>query len=748
VPIEERRWVMKARSPRRGLGRLFKQPAQVVLTGVAFAVLHRLGLLGDVPLWALLGLLIVSGVFSTAIDRAWGGATSSSDMHKRIACQMMGTAAVIYATGWGPMLAIGYVVIVADELKAVGSRAARPSLLWSAAVIGAGQLAIALHMAPSVVDEPLVHGLGVLSALGLVFVIQLLEAKTVEVERAHADLLQNEERFRSLVQNASDVVGVVGADGTLTYMSPASERLMGWTPEKIVGNTGFNPVHAEDRARTRQSFFEAKAHPGGSRTCELRARHADGEWRSLEVTWTNLYDEPSVRGMVANLRDITERKDAEASLAHQALHDPLTDLPNRALFLDRLTHALDRAGRTSSRVAVLYVDLDRFKLVNDSFGHAAGDSVLLAVADLMSASIRPGDTLARLGGDEFVVCCEDLRSPQEAIAVAERIQRQLRAPFTVSGQEAYVTASIGIVVAGEDMAATAETMLRDSDAALYRAKDSGRDRFELFGEDMRQRALTRLKLESEFRRVLERGELDVFYQPEIALETGIVTGVEALARWRHPEQGFIPPGEFVPLAEESGLIAELDEWVLRTACREVSRWDVGPVRVAVNVSGRHLEDQRLAQTVAAVLAETGLHPELLCLEITESVFVSDAPVVRRQLRSLEELGVALAVDDFGTGYSSLRYLKRFPIHSLKIDRTFVAELERGPRDVAIVQAVITLAHALDLSVVAEGVETPEQLAVLKALGCEVGQGYYWSEAVSADDLRDFVRGRLITSEAG
>jgi predicted signal transduction protein with EAL and GGDEF domain len=373
--------------------------------------------------------------------------------------------------------------------------------------------------------------------------------------------------------------------------------------------------------------------------------------------------------------------------------------------------------------------------------------VLLTVTDLLRDALRPGDTLARLGGDEFAVCCEDLGSPEEAIVVAARIQERLRGPFEVQQQDVYVTVSIGIVLARGDGETTADAMLRDADAAVHRAKERGRDRFELFDEEMRTRAVRRLTLESELRRAIEREELEVFYQPVVALHSGLVTGVEALARWRHPTRGFIPPNEFVPLAEEAGVIGKLDELVLRTACREAAAWDTGPVQVAVNVSGRHLEEAGFPEKVGALLGDAGLDPALLCLEITESVFLGDALRIRRQLALLDELGVEIAVDDFGTGYSSLRYLKRFPVHVLKVDQSFVAEIDRAPRDTAIVQAVIALAHALDLTVIAEGVETGGQLASLLGLGCERGQGYHWSEPVCAAEIREFLRLHLVPFEA-
>jgi diguanylate cyclase (GGDEF)-like protein/PAS domain S-box-containing protein len=621
-------------------------------------------------------------------------------------------------------------------------------MVWCGVVIAAGQLAIYTHIAPTVVSQPLVHGLGALSALGLAFVIRLLGMKTVEVERAQASLGRSEERFRSLVQNSSDVVLVINTDGAVTYMSGSGERMMGWQADKVVGQrVHMEAIHPKDLPEARRLFSDVLAQPGGSRTFEVRVRDAHGGWRWLEATWTNLVDDPSVEGVVANLRDVTERKAAEATLAHHTLHDPLTDIPNRILFMDRLGHALARPRRLSGHVAVLHIDIDRFKIVNDSLGHAAGDTVLLTVADLLRESIGPGDTLARLGGDEFAVCCEELDSPREAVTLAARIQDVIRGRLAVDGQDLYLTASIGIMVQTAGTGATAETMLRDADAALHRAKERGRDRFELFDEEMRERAVRRLTLESELRRAIESDALEVFYQPVVALQTGSVTGVEALARWRHPERGFVPPAEFIPLAEEAGVIAQLDELVLRRACREAATPEFGGIQVAVNVSGRHLEERTFPETVAKLLAAAGIEPARLCLEITESVFLADAPRVRRQLGLLADLGVELAVDDFGTGYSSLRYLKRFPVHLLKVDQGFVSEIDRAPRDAAIVQAVVSLAHALGLSVIAEGVETAEQLASLQALGCELGQGYYWSEPLSPKDLRTFLRGRLPSLQA-
>jgi diguanylate cyclase (GGDEF)-like protein len=452
----------------------------------------------------------------------------------------------------------------------------------------------------------------------------------------------------------------------------------------------------------------------------------------------NLLDDPSVEGVVLNIRDITERKSVEEAMLHQAFHDTLTGLPNRALFLDRLGQALSRRNRIGSLTAVLFLDLDRFKWINDSLGHAAGDQLLVQVAERLSSAIRSGDSVARFGGDEFVVLCDELDGDWEARVIAERIGASLKDHFCVEGRDITVTASIGFATTTAASSATADALLRDADAAMYRAKERGRHRIEAFQGGMRALALERLEVETDLRRALERDELVVHYQPVVRM-TGAMVGVEALVRWQHPEKGLVPPGEFIPVAEETGLIQAVGAFVLHEACRQVAAWnrsnpDRAPLSVAVNLSARQMSAVDLTRLVLTALNESGLEPGLLCLEITESVLMEDVTASRSVLQSLKELGVRLGIDDFGTGYSSLLYLRRFPVDFLKVDRSFVSGLGENSEDGAIVAGVLGLAHALGVGAIAEGVEEPAQADKLAALGCEQAQGFLWSRPLPAAEL--------------
>jgi diguanylate cyclase (GGDEF)-like protein len=447
----------------------------------------------------------------------------------------------------------------------------------------------------------------------------------------------------------------------------------------------------------------------------------------------------------AQLSRVIERKRLDARLAYHALHDPLTGLPNRVLFLDRLRQALQKLERSGTSLAILFMDLDGFKEINDTAGHEAGDELLVALSLRLRSLVRPGDTIARFGGDEFTVLCEDVTGEDEAAGIAERIVRGLEEPFPLGDRRVDVTASIGIAI-GQSTADAPEALLRNADAAMYRAKSGGGAAYELHDHAMRTRVQHRRGAEQALRRAIERRQLRLLYQPSIALATGSICGLEALVRWQHPERGLIEAGEIIPLAERSGLIIPLGAWVLEEACRQASRWrerlpEDLQHRVWVNLSLRQLNAGSLPESVGLALDKAGLGPRALCFEITESAIMENLESGATGLAMLRQLGIDLCIDDFGTGYSSLASLRQLPVGQLKLDRTFVQGLGHSERDDAIVAAVIDLAHALELQVVAEGVETRAQLERLRELGCDGAQGYLFARPLPADEIEELLRNR-------
>ena len=451
------------------------------------------------------------------------------------------------------------------------------------------------------------------------------------------------------------------------------------------------------------------------------------------------------------LADAIERRRSEEEVQRQALHDPLTGLPNRTLFMDRLSLALNHCARRGTSVAVLFLDLDRFKLVNDSLGHGAGDELLCLLAGRLTDVLRPGDTVARFGGDEFCMICDDLAEPEMAIGIAQRMTEALASPFELGTTEQFVSSSVGIAVSG-DLTRTAEDLVGEADAAMYRAKENGRGGLELFDAVMRGHASERLQVENDLRRALETGdELIAHYQPIVALDGGAIIGLEALVRWNHPERGVVAPDDFIPVAEESGAILAIGERVLRLACAEAVRWNATserPLSVSVNLSPRQVSSPAIAATVAAVLEETGLDPAALTLEITEGVLVTESEATAQTLVDLKALGLRLVLDDFGTGYSSLAYLRRFPIDGLKIDRRFIGAMDGSAEDRTIVEAIVNMAAGLQIDVVAEGVETIEQADTLMRLGCLHAQGFYYARPMPADDVPDVIDTNLPRPDAG
>lgn len=569
--------------------------------------------------------------------------------------------------------------------------------------------------------------------------------RVIERDRAAEALTRNEQWTREILETANDAFISIDANGHVLDWNRQAERQFGWTREEAVGHTLGELIipaaYSEAHSQGIQHFLGTGEGPVLGRRVELEALHRDGHQFPIELTPWVVQAEGSVR-FNAFIHDITERKAFERTLEHQSLHDHLTGLPNRALLLDRLEHALDRARRTGVCLALLFVDLDRFKSVNDSFGHEAGDQVLLAVAERLPSVLRAGDTLARLSGDEFVVVCEDVDDGLDATEMAQRVLDELAKPFQVAGSEAYVSGSVGVAVSG-GLNTDAETLLADADMAMYRAKERGRGVYEVFDTSLRSRVIERLTIERALRRGIEADELLAHYQPLVDVETGRVTGVEALVRWQHPERGLLAPGAFVPMAEDTALVGRISEWMLRESCRQMQAWRLegvaGPDRVGVNLSVRDLEHGGLVDTIAGILDHVGLPPACLLLEITESAAMHDAQTVISSLWELRELGVRIAIDDFGTGFSSLDRLRRMPVESLKIDRSFIADMGVSSGGVALVAAIIAMSHSLGLKVVAEGVEKAEQLHELRRLGCDEVQGYLLGRPAPAAELDHVLR---------
>jgi diguanylate cyclase (GGDEF)-like protein/PAS domain S-box-containing protein len=562
------------------------------------------------------------------------------------------------------------------------------------------------------------------------------ERTSQRLEIAEQMMGESGRRYRSLVENTSDILTLIDADGTVHYESSALERVMGYRPEDQLGTNAFDWVHPDDLERALDIFVEVLSTPGLHPPLEFRAPHKDGSWRYLEHTINNLLDDPDVKGIVITSRDITERKELEEQLRHQAFHDPLTGLPNVALFMDRLRHALTRVERSRGPVAVLYLDLDNFKLVNDSLGHEVGNELLTAVARRLEACLHLEDTVARLGGDEFAVLLEDVVDERDATRAALRIVEALKPPIVLGEREVFARSSIGVAV-GASAGDKAEDLLRSADMAMYQAKN-GSEVYSLASRPVNTgQALRRLELEGNLRRAIEREEFSVSYQPMVLLETGRIIGMEALVRWEHPERGTLLPSEFIPVAEETGLIIPMGRWVLETACRQARSWreqeaSTSHLRVWVNLSAKQFQRLKLVEEVVETMQETKLHPSGLGLELTESVVMEDVRSATTTRGELANLGVRLAIDDFGTGYSSLSALHQFPVEVLKIDRLFVKSLRDNPEETVFLSAIIDLARTLGMRTVAEGVETAEQLARLRELGCEIAQGNYFSEPLPAE----------------
>ncbi len=613
------------------------------------------------------------------------------------------------------------------ELGAMGEEASRCGLRAAAAVPvrdGAGVMAVVEFFAENPERPPA----GVL-AMAAAAVGQLGRV----IDRARAVAAAGEAVF--LTEVAHDAYVSVDAQGRVLEWNPEAEAVFGWLRAEALGHP-LSELIVPPRHRDlyEQHFAGLVRGEDGALGLlqprrELVALHRSGAELPVQVTvWTTGND--GARRVCAFVRDLSERKRFEGQLASQALHDRLTGLPNRVLLRDRVEHALARAGRRGASVALLIADIDRFKVFNESLGHDGGDRLLVAVAERLTELLRPGDTVARMGGDEFALLCEDLAGYHEAASIASRVVGAFDKPFHVHGNDLSLTASVGVAV-GSLAGPAPELLLRDADVAMYRAKDGGRDRYEVFDETMLADATERLSVENDLRRGIAQGQLRLYYQPIVHLDTGAIAGFEALVRWQHPVRGLLPPLEFIPTAEQTGLIVPLGRYVLAEACQQAATWagmhaSGEQLRISVNVSAKQLVQPGWSDEVAQVLAESGLAPRQLVLEITESVLMDDADATAVRLEELRRLGVRIAIDDFGTGYSSLGYLRRLPVDILKIDKSFIDGVAEGPHESALARAVVKLASTLRLEAVAEGINSRKQLLQLRRLRCPYGQGFYFS----------------------
>ncbi|QGQ94662.1 bifunctional diguanylate cyclase/phosphodiesterase [Paenibacillus psychroresistens] len=555
-------------------------------------------------------------------------------------------------------------------------------------------------------------------------------------ERKDSEKLLAESRYRykSLVDYNPDLICSIDLEGIILTINPATEKITGFSSNQLLG---INCGHFIGRRKVSKVIhYHLLAKKGTSSSFEISIQHKQGHSVDLQIRLIPIIINNQIDGIYIIGKDITEHKQAEETINHMAYHDALTDLPNRRLFIDKLTDGLLQTERAEHKLAVLFLDLDRFKYINDSLGHSFGDRLLKTVADRLKYCIGRSGTIARMGGDEFTILLSDIIDESSIILIARSIIEEINNPILIDGRECSVTASIGISIYPDD-GNDAQTLMMNADTAMYRSKETSRNTYKFFNHHMSEQASKQLSVEQELRKAVERNELVLMYQPQVDLISDQITGVEALVRWQHPSRGLVPPLEFIPLAEETGMIVPIGEWVLRTACRQNVEWQMAgytPMRVAVNLSAYQFKQSNIVQTVAEILRETGLNPKYLELEITESIAMQNAEQVIQTLEALKLLGIQISIDDFGTGYSSLSYLRNFPIDRLKIDKTFVDNITDSAGDAVIAESIIAMAKSLKLEVIAEGVETKEQYQFLKSSGCHEMQGYFFSKPLPVDRL--------------
>ena len=598
---------------------------------------------------------------------------------------------------------------------------------------------------------------------GLTALVLLFDIYTIyqhfQLQRLRKQFAERNELFQLITENAADMIAVIDSQGNRLYNSPAYQKVLGYSPADLRTQSSAEQIHPSDRARVIEAAEKARL-TGRGQTLEYRMLHKDGSWRVLESTASVIYgSDGQIDKLVIVNRDITERKRAEQMLAHSAFHDSLTDLPNRALLLDRLQHAMVRARRHSDyKFAILFIDLDEFKVVNDSMGHSAGDELLTQIGRRLATCFRESDTvarsesedlaptgdgtLARLGGDEFTVLLEDISNAGDAVRVGQRILSKWSTPFLINQEEVVISGSIGIALSSLHYM-KAEDLLRDAELAMYRAKQSGKARCEVFDPAMHASAVRRLKLETDLRKAIELRELQVYYQPIVALNSGRITGFEALSRWQRPER-LVLPGEFIPVADETGLIVSINRLLLQSACNQLRTWQSQfpsepPLTMSVNIAPKQFLQPDLVEDIRSAIKQTGVAPSALQLEIMETMAMGDAEHAAQLMGELKSIGVRLSIDDFGTGYSSLSRLQRLPVDSLKVDRTFISVMDDDADSQEIVRLIITMAHTLNLKVIAEGTETENQIRVLQQLNCEMAQGYFFSRPAPPEVIAELLQ---------
>jgi diguanylate cyclase (GGDEF)-like protein/PAS domain S-box-containing protein len=591
----------------------------------------------------------------------------------------------------------------------------------------------------------------------LMAVRNVLEKRRLEAEnrRITSQLEHSEKLYRFLIDSSPDIIYMLDAEGNFTYINGRVTELLGFERDALMGRPYTLIVHDDDLERARYVFNERRSGERATRNMELRlkcndallrARAFDTTLRTISFNSVGMYqhaegeDHPIYCGTYGIARDVTERKRQEEMISYQAYHDILTDLPNRILFRDRLELAMIHARRNGTELAVMFVDLDRFKVINDSLGHMKGDNLLRQVAARLKGRLRKGDTLARLGGDEFIVLLPELAERSMAKVVADKFLQCLADPFLIDDTKLYVSASIGIAIHPED-GNTIDDLVRHADIAMYQVKATGKNGYRFYDSSMQDAAQEKVRMEHDLRRALQAGELEMYYQPQVDVTTGAMVAAEALMRWNHPERGLLSAAAFLPLAEETGLMVPLTDWMLTTVCRDLSRWNADgyALRVSINLSPICLAREDFLSKLCDAIESHGVRPEQLEVEITENICIRNPEYAIQQLRKLSELGLRVAIDDFGTGYSSLAYLHRFPVHTIKIDQSFVRDIHGSDGHYPVVLAVISIARGLGLSLVAEGVETESQASYLQQAGCDTMQGYFYARPMQRQNLQQMLQ---------